>query len=92
VVSTIPRVHLYNFADGEARRMDMADGLNRGIYFGKLLKQPSGVRIQKDGVTTGLTMGSLKDVMIDLRLAWLETTQIAMLTIPVEDKSQTRLG
>jgi hypothetical protein len=40
-----------------------------------------------DGVTTGLTMGKLKDVMIDMRLAWLEMSQIAMLTPPAEDKS-----
>jgi hypothetical protein len=45
VVSTIPRAHLYNFADGEARQIDIADGLNRGIYFGKLLKQPDDVRV-----------------------------------------------
>jgi hypothetical protein len=92
VVSTIPHVHLYNFADGEARRMDMADGLNRGIYFGKLLKQPDGVRVYMDGVTTGLTIGKFKDVMIDMRLAWLEMSQTAMLTPPAEDKSLDSTG
>jgi hypothetical protein len=45
-----------------------------------------------DGVTTGLTMGKLKDVMIDMQLAWLEMTQTAMLTPPAKDKSLESTG
>jgi hypothetical protein len=45
-----------------------------------------------DGVTTGLTMGKLKDIMIDMRLAWLEMSQTAMLTPPAEDKSLDSTG
>jgi hypothetical protein len=45
-----------------------------------------------DGVTTGLTMGKLKDVMTDMRLAWLEMSQTAMLTPPAGDKSLGSTG
>jgi hypothetical protein len=45
MASTNQHVHIDNFADGEARRMDMAAGLNRASYFGMLLEQPDGVRV-----------------------------------------------
>jgi hypothetical protein len=45
-----------------------------------------------DGVTTGLTVGKLKDVMVDVRLAWPEMPQTAILSTPAEDKSLDSTG
>ena len=77
----IPRKHLHSFASGEARRFDLENGPDHALWFHQLLQKRS-IRVYKDGATTGLTMGFLRDIMLDMRKSHFAYTGAARITTP----------
>lgn len=77
VSHAVPRMHLYSFSSGEPKRLDLENGENRGLYY-RSMTRGKGVRVYKDGAATGLTMGILRYVMLNMKLSGLIMDRVIM--------------